>query len=212
MLHFVRMVALGAAAVVAAVAAPFAAGHQATPRHNVVGLPADGTEPEAGSLRLTFALTAQEAQQDRTLQSWMAEVKAANDKQAADAAAEKAAAEADAARQAAQRSAVEPQPAAAPAPAAVPAPTGSVPDIIRAAFSPLGQGAVDWALRVARCESGYNPSAYNPAGPYMGLFQFLQSTWNHTPYAGSSPYDANANARAAAWLYSTSGPGQWGCK
>jgi hypothetical protein len=90
--------------------------------------------------------------------------------------------------------------------------TGAIPDIIRAAFAPLGPTAVDWALRVAKCESGYNPNAYNPAGPYMGLFQFAAGTWARTPYGGQSPYDPVANANAAAWLYASSGPGQWGCK
>ena len=44
--------------------------------------------------------------------------------------------------------------------------------------------AVAWGLRVARCESGYNPRAYNGAGPYYGLFQFLMSTFKATPYGG----------------------------
>lgn len=33
------------------------------------------------------------------------------------------------------------------------------------------------ALRVARCESGFNPRAISPAGRYRGLFQFDRSTW-----------------------------------
>ncbi len=31
--------------------------------------------------------------------------------------------------------------------------------------------------RVIPCESGGNPAAYNPAGPFYGLMQFLDSTW-----------------------------------
>ncbi|HEV2952627.1 MAG TPA: transglycosylase family protein [Candidatus Dormibacteraeota bacterium] len=98
-----------------------------------------------------------------------------------------------------------------------PPPPVSTPDhaavqaIIQAAFAPQGPDAVSWALRVSACESGYNPNSYNPAG-YMGLFQFAPSTWAHTPYGSSSPYDATANANAAAWLYQHSGPNQWGCK
>ena len=37
----------------------------------------------------------------------------------------------------------------------------------------------DWMVKIARCESGLNPHAYNPRGPYIGLFQFLMSTFTH---------------------------------
>lgn len=91
-------------------------------------------------------------------------------------------------------------------------PAGSIQDIITRAFTPLGATAVAWGLRVAKCESGYNPRAYNPAGPYYGLFQFLQSTFNATPFKGQDIYDPTANAGAAAWKYSQGGSGAWGCK
>jgi hypothetical protein len=97
------------------------------------------------------------------------------------------------------------------APAAAPAGSGDVQQIIRNAFSPYGQAAVDWGLRVARCESGYNPHAYNPAGPYYGLFQFLMSTFKATPYGGGDIYDPVANANAAAWKYGQGGQSAWGC-
>ena len=42
--------------------------------------------------------------------------------------------------------------------------------------SPEADG-LNWAA-LARCESGGNPNAYNPAGPYYGLYQFLASTWH----------------------------------
>ncbi|MGH7903900.1 MAG: transglycosylase family protein [Candidatus Dormibacteraceae bacterium] len=115
-------------------------------------------------------------------------------------------------QQVAARPAAIPAPAPAPG-AAPPAPAGgpaSIRQIIHDAFAPLGGGAVSWAQRVAMCESGDNPNAENPSG-HMGLFQFARSTWNGTPYRGRSPFDAVANARAAAWLYSHDGPGQWSC-
>jgi Transglycosylase SLT domain len=99
--------------------------------------------------------------------------------------------------------------AAAPAPNV---PAGSVPDIIVKAFTPYGPGAVLWGLRVARCESGYNPNAINRAGPYYGLFQFLMSTFKNTPYGNQNILDPVANASAAAWKYGNYGPGAWGCK
>jgi hypothetical protein len=145
----------------------------------------------------------------------------ANKQQADDEAAARAAAEAQAAAEAkaaeearlaaaAAAAAARPRVQAPAQPAAVP--PGSVQEIIVKAFSPYGQTAVDWGLRVAGCESGYNPRAYNPAGPYYGLFQFLMSTFKNTPYGNQDIYDPYYNAAAAAWKYSVSGPGAWGCK
>jgi peptidoglycan hydrolase CwlO-like protein len=68
-------------------------------------------------------------------------------------------------------------------------------------------------------ESGGNYSAVNPSGPYLGAYQFLQSTWNVTAaHAGradlvglppnqASPYDQDEMAWA---LYQWQGPGPWG--
>lgn len=100
-----------------------------------------------------------------------------------------------------------------PAPVAIPSyARGTVQDIIVKAFTPYGATAVAWGLRVARCESGYNPRAYNPAGPYYGVFQFLMSTFRATPYGNGDIYDPVANVNAAAWKYAQGGAGAWGCK
>src|SRR2546421_586807 len=117
-------------------------------------------------------------------------------------------------RSAAPAQTVPTQAAPAPAPVAPAAAygSGSVQDIIVNAFSPYGPAAVAWGLRVARCESGFNPRAYNPAGPYYGLFQFLVSTFNATPFGGQNILDPAANAGAAAWKYAHGGSGAWGCK
>jgi peptidoglycan hydrolase CwlO-like protein len=68
-------------------------------------------------------------------------------------------------------------------------------------------------------ESGGNYSAVNPAGPYLGAYQFLQATWNVTAaHAGrsdlvgvpanvASPYDQDEMAWA---LYQWQGMGPWG--
>jgi hypothetical protein len=105
--------------------------------------------------------------------------------------------------------------AAAPA-VHVSAPTASRPatvqDIIRSAFQPLGDASVNWAMRIAFCESTYNPNAVNASSGAMGLFQFLPTTWRSTPFAADSPFDPQANARAAAWLLQTYGPSQWECR
>jgi hypothetical protein len=125
---------------------------------------------------------------------------------------EAAAREAAAAAAAQARAKAAAPPAAPGAPAPTTYPAGSIQDIITKAFTPYGATAVAWGLRVAKCESGYNPRAYNPAGPYYGLFQFLMSTFKNTPYGGQDIYDPTANASAAAWKYSQGGAGAWGCK
>jgi hypothetical protein len=161
--------------------------------------------------------------QIRELLEQRAREKAAADAQAAaeakaraDAAAAAAAQAAAQARAAALAQAPKPAPLAptmAPKPAANTASYGSgtIQDIIRQAFAPYGQTAVDWGLRVAKCESGYNPNAYNPAGPYYGLFQFLMSTFRATPYGSGDIYDPVANSKAAAWKYANGGASAWGC-
>ena len=93
-----------------------------------------------------------------------------------------------------------------------PAPPANIATIITNAFSPLGQAAVTWALRVAWCESRYHPNSVNSSSGASGLFQFMPSTWAGTPWASQSPFDPVANANAAAWLYSHYGPGRWSCK
>ena len=93
-----------------------------------------------------------------------------------------------------------------------PPPPANIAKIITDAFSPLGQDAVVWALRIAYCESRYHPNSVNTSSGASGLFQFLPSTWGGTPWAGQSPFDPVANAQAAAWLYSHYGPGRWSCK
>jgi hypothetical protein len=105
---------------------------------------------------------------------------------------------------------------AAPTPAAAPAAPvaagGSIQQILLDAFAPLGAGAQQWALRVAKCESGYNPNAVNRGSGASGLFQFMPATWASMPQGRQSVFNAVANAQAAAVLYARSGPNQWSCK
>ncbi len=82
---------------------------------------------------------------------------------------------------------------------------------------PAGTTAAQWnSLRM--CESSNNYGAVNPAGPYLGAYQFLQSTWDGTARAAgrsdlvgvrpnqASPADQDAMAYA---LYNRSGSGPW---
>ena len=75
------------------------------------------------------------------------------------------------------------------------------------------------ALAVARCESGYNPNAWN-SYPILnshasGVFQILYpSTWNTTSYASSSPFNADANIHAAYEIFRRDGYSwrEWQCQ
>ncbi len=66
-------------------------------------------------------------------------------------------------------------------------------------------------LRVADCESNLNPNGVNPVGSY-GLFQFVRSTWDTTPYAQYDIFDAWANANAAGWMWSVGRRNEWSCQ
>lgn len=214
MLQIFRVFALGLAGLVASVspARPVAVHHFTIPATHVASERIDADQ----QVRLLAEQQAVELihQQQEAEAARVAAEQRARDEAAASAAAAAAAEQAAAVqRQVAAPSRV---PAAAvQAPVQVQPPAnyggGAVQDIIRAAFAPYGQGAVDWGLRVARCESGYNPQAVNGAGPYYGLFQFLTSTFRATPYGGGDIFDASTNARAAAWKYANGGASAWGC-
>ena len=85
-------------------------------------------------------------------------------------------------------------PPAPPQPTA--ASSGSIADMINAAFGSYGPGAIN----VATCESGLNPNAYNPSGA-SGLFQIMPDTWASTLEAGQSPFNAAANIAAAHEIF-----------
>jgi hypothetical protein len=74
--------------------------------------------------------------------------------------------------------------------------------------SPAADG-LNWAA-LAGCESGGNPAAYNPVGPFYGLYQFMQGTWNAVGGVGL-PSDASPSEQTfrAQLLYQRSGAGQW---
>jgi len=80
-----------------------------------------------------------------------------------------------------------------------PAPAGPAPSA----------DGLNWAA-LARCESGGNPKAVNPAGPYYGLYQFSAGTWHAVGGAGI-PTDASPSEQTyrAQLLYERSGAGQW---
>jgi hypothetical protein len=64
-------------------------------------------------------------------------------------------------------------------------------------------------VSIARCESGLRTTAYNPRGPYIGLFQFLQSTFSHN--GGTNIYDAADQANITAKMLAHGQAYQWSC-
>ena len=97
---------------------------------------------------------------------------------------------------------------------APPAP-GDIAAIIRAAADKYGVSA-DTLLRVAYCESRYDPLAYNSVLGASGLFQIIPGTWRANSaaagYGGASVWDPVANANVAAWMFAHGQAGQWACK
>jgi hypothetical protein len=73
-----------------------------------------------------------------------------------------------------------------------------------------GADGLNWAA-LAKCESGGNPKAVNPAG-YYGLYQFSLSTWKSVGGSGN-PINASPAEQImrAQTLYARGGAGQWGC-
>lgn len=100
------------------------------------------------------------------------------------------------------------------------APSGTIEDIVRLAALKYGLEP-SYLLRIAKCESRFNPNAVNKnytagGGHPSGLFQFIPSTWTRMSlqagYAGSSVFDATANANVAAWAFSHGRASEWECK
>jgi len=96
----------------------------------------------------------------------------------------------------------------------IPPGSSDIEAIIRAAAAAQGADA-DQLLRVAYCESRYNPGAYNASGA-AGLFQFMPGTWAansvRAGFAGASAFDPVASANVAAWMFVRGQASQWVCR
>ena len=69
-----------------------------------------------------------------------------------------------------------------------------------------------WARRTSECESGGDPNAIGGGGTYRGAFQFMRSTWRHSPKTpGGDPIDYNWKTQAvvAIALKKRDGTGHW---
>jgi hypothetical protein len=77
-------------------------------------------------------------------------------------------------------------------------------------------------LRIARCESSFNPLARNPHytvpgyGNPVGLFQHVEGYWPARAakygYPGASVFDPVANANVTAAMMANEGTSAWECK
>lgn len=69
-------------------------------------------------------------------------------------------------------------------------------------------GGLNWTA-LAKCESGNNPRAVNPAG-YYGLYQFSLSTW-HAQGGSGNPINASSSEQTnrAKILYGKTGASSW---
>lgn len=104
-----------------------------------------------------------------------------------------------------------PTPAPTPKPAFVP-PPGSGGDGLAAIYAVFGNSpGLSWALRVANCESHYNPLAVNRSSGASGLFQFMPSTWNSN-FPGQNIWDPMAQAHGALVFYNAGRQSAWTCK
>lgn len=103
-----------------------------------------------------------------------------------------------------------PRPTVKPAtpPSAPPPAPGTIQAIIQQAAATYGV-SYPWMLKIAQCESGLNPHAYNPAGPYYGLYQFLMSTFRAN--GGTDIWDPVQQANITAKMLAHGQAHQWGC-
>ena len=95
---------------------------------------------------------------------------------------------------------------------AVPLPPPGAGSGLRAIYAVFGNSSgLTWALRVAKCESGYNPLAVNRSSGASGLFQFMPSTWNAN-FPGWNIWDPVAQSKAALRFYNQGRTNAWTCK
>jgi hypothetical protein len=64
-----------------------------------------------------------------------------------------------------------------------------------------------WMISTAECESTLRPNAYNPSGPYYGIFQFLMSTFK--AHGGTDIWDPVQQSQIAASMFASGDSSAW---
>jgi hypothetical protein len=98
-------------------------------------------------------------------------------------------------------------------------PSSDIEQIVRNAAIRYGVNP-DYLVKIARCESGLNPTSvnhgYNENGYPSGLFQHLSGYWPARAakygYAGASVFDPEAQANVTAGMFRDGSSGLWECK
>lgn len=73
----------------------------------------------------------------------------------------------------------------------------------------------DKLMKIAKCESNFHTNSVNPGGPYLGMYQYLESTWVSTRKAmGADPnpvlvYDPKEAINTSAWKIAHGGLDAW---
>jgi hypothetical protein len=65
------------------------------------------------------------------------------------------------------------------------------------------------AFAIAYRESRYHWHATNRSSGAAGIFQFMPTTWAHSPYRRHSPYNPKWAAMAAMWYWAHGGKYHW---
>ncbi len=71
--------------------------------------------------------------------------------------------------------------------------------------------SVSWMLKTANCESHFHWNSVNPRGPYIGVFQFLMSTFIANGGTAASIWDPAAQANIAAKMFAHGQSHEWSC-
>jgi Transglycosylase SLT domain len=92
--------------------------------------------------------------------------------------------------------------------------SGSYSDQIIARCEVMGCNSTQM-IRIMKCESGGNPTIVG-AGLYIGLFQFLPSTFNAYKIKAGLPngniYNGSDQIHVATYMFANGQASQWGCK
>jgi len=71
--------------------------------------------------------------------------------------------------------------------------------------------SVSWMLRTANCESHFHWNSVNPSGPYIGVFQFLMSTFIANGGTAATIWSPVAQANIAAKMFAHGQAHEWSC-